>query len=136
MRLVVDTNVFISAVLKESSWPGMVIRWLDEHDGLLRTSSTEQEVFAVLERPRIASHVIPAFVARIHRIFDAAERVTIREQVTGCRDPRDDKFLELAVNGRADLIVSGDNDLLVLNVFRGIPIVNPAVFGRVWAGSS
>ena len=43
-------------------------------------------------------------------------------------DPTDDKFLELAVNGRADLIVGGDADLLALDPFRGIPIVTPAGF--------
>ena len=45
--------------------------------------------------------------------------MTITERVAACRDPKDDKFLELAVNGRADLIVSGDADLLVLDTFRG-----------------
>ena len=50
-----------------------------------------------------------------------------------CRDRTDDKFLELAVNGRADLIVSGDNDLLGLNTFRGFRIVTPAEFGHIQA---
>jgi predicted nucleic acid-binding protein len=59
--------------------------------------------------------------------------VPITERVTGCRDPKDDKFLELAVNGRADLIVSGDADLLVPDVFRGIPIISPAAFGHAQA---
>ena len=58
----------------------------------------------------------------------SAELVTINERITVCRDPTDDKFLELAVNGRADLILTGDNVLLVLNPFRGIPIVAPATF--------
>jgi predicted nucleic acid-binding protein len=51
----------------------------------------------------------------------AAELVAITEHIAACRDPTDDKFLELAVNGRADLIVSGDRDLLALNPFRDIP---------------
>jgi predicted nucleic acid-binding protein len=59
--------------------------------------------------------------------------VTITERVTECRDPKDDKFLELAVNGRADLIVSGDTDLLVLGAFRGIPVITPAAFGHAHA---
>ena len=45
-----------------------------------------------------------------------------------CRDPDDDKLLELAVNGAADFIVTGDDDLLVMNPFRGIAIVTPAEF--------
>ena len=56
------------------------------------------------------------------------ERSMIAERITACRDPTDDKFLELAVNGGADLIVSGDGDLLALNPFRDIPIVTPAAF--------
>jgi predicted nucleic acid-binding protein len=59
--------------------------------------------------------------------------VTITEVVAGCRDPDDDKFLELAVNGRADAIISGDIDLLVLDTFRGIPIITPAAFGHARA---
>jgi len=45
-----------------------------------------------------------------------------------CRDPRDDKFLELAVDGRADLILTGDSDLLTLHPFRGIAILTPAQY--------
>lgn len=52
----------------------------------------------------------------------------ITHAVRACRDPKDDKFLELAVNGRADLIVTGDRDLLDLNPFRDIPIIAPAEY--------
>ena len=58
----------------------------------------------------------------------AAEAVAIAERIAACRDPTDDKFLELAVSGRANLIVTGDPDLLVLNPFRDIPIIAPAAF--------
>ena len=44
------------------------------------------------------------------------------------KDPEDNKFLELAVNGNANVIVSGDADLLALHPFRGIPIEAPAKF--------
>jgi uncharacterized protein len=130
MRIVVDTNVFISAAFKESSWPGVVIRWVDKFGGLLKTAVTEQEVFEVVQRPRIAGNTVPLFAARLHRIFAAAEMVTITERVAACRDPKDDKFLELAVNGHAEVIVSGDADLLVLDPFRGIPVITPAAFGQ------
>jgi predicted nucleic acid-binding protein len=56
--------------------------------------------------------------------------VPIIERIAACRDPTDDKFLELAINGRADLVVSGDHDLLALDPFRNIPIVMPAAFMR------
>jgi putative PIN family toxin of toxin-antitoxin system len=64
----------------------------------------------------------------VARMLAAAELVTITKRIAACRDPTDDKFLELAVNGHADLIVSGDGDLLALNPFREIAIVTPAAF--------
>ena len=51
MRLVVDTNVFVSAALKENSLPFLVARWIDQHDGLLKSAATEQQLLDVLRRP-------------------------------------------------------------------------------------
>ena len=82
----------------------------------------------MIARPRIAELIEPASVAWIRKLIAAAEVVTISERIVACRDPTDDKFLELAVNGKADLVVTGDADLLVLNPFREIPIVAPATF--------
>lgn len=52
----------------------------------------------------------------------------IKEKIDICRDAKDNQFLELAVNGEADFIISGDDDLLVLNPFRNILIVTPRIF--------
>lgn len=123
-------NVFVSAALKHTSLPGMVLRWIEKYDGLLKTAATEQEVIEVLQRPRFAPKIAPFFLDNIRRVLAAAEVVTITEPVKGCRDPDDDKFLVLAVNGHADVIISGDDDLLVLDTFRGIPIITPAAFAR------
>ena len=59
-----------------------------------------------------------------------AELVEITETVAACRDPKDHQILELAVSGNADCIVTGDDDLLTLNLFRGIAIITPADFLR------
>jgi len=56
----------------------------------------------------------------------AAEPVEIKTRIRACRDPKDDKFLEVAVDGRADAIVTGDHDLLELHPFHGIAILTPA----------
>jgi predicted nucleic acid-binding protein len=82
----------------------------------------------VLQRPYFVPKVAPVFFDNLRRMFAAADLVTITESIVACRDPHDDKFLELAVNGRADVIISGDADLLVLDAFRGIPIITPAAF--------
>jgi uncharacterized protein len=128
MRLVVDTNVFVSAVIKVNSLPFLVVRWIDQHGGLLKSVVTEQEVLSVLARPQIAAVTSPSLRNGLPKMLARAELVVITERIAACRDPKDDKFLELAVNGHADLIVTGDADLLTLNPFREIPIVTPAQF--------
>jgi len=128
MRVVVDTNVLVSAALKQQSMPGMTALLVERRGGLLKSLATEQQLFEVVSRPRLASLIDPETQAWLKKLMAAAELVTITERIVACRDPTDDKFLELAVNGHADLIVSGDGDLLALNPFRDIPIVTPAVF--------
>jgi hypothetical protein len=85
------------------------------------------QVFEVLQRPYFVPRVLQSFIDGIRRIFSKAELVTITERIVACRDPTDDKFLELTINGRADVSVTGDLDLLVLNPFRGLPIITPMV---------
>ena len=128
MRVVLDTNVLVSAALKQQSMPGMAALLVERRGGLLKSLSTEQQLFEVVARPRLASLIDPETQAWLQKLMGAAELVTITERIAACRDPTDDKFLELAMNGHADLIVSGDADLLALNPFREIPIVTPAVF--------
>jgi putative PIN family toxin of toxin-antitoxin system len=134
MRIVVDTNIFVSAAIKQASWPASVVRWIDRHGGLIKSKATEDQVIEVLQRPYITSRMLPLYFANVRRMFSAAESVIILESIVACRDPTDDKFLERAVNGRADMIVTGDHDLLVLHPFRGIPIIDPAAFVQGVAG--
>ncbi len=81
-----------------------------------------------MQRPYIAQKTPAGYPEGVRRILIAAEHVPISGRIAACRDPTDDKFLELAVDGQADMIVTGDLDLLVLNPFRGIPIIDPAAF--------
>ena len=128
MRVVIDTNVFISAGLKHGSPPSNTVHLAVKHDLLLKSEATEQELFITLARPRLAVLIPSLFQDWLRDVLDSAELVPISERIAACRDPKDDKFLEVAVCGRADLIVSGDADLLAINPFRDIPIVTPAAF--------
>jgi uncharacterized protein len=128
MRVVVDTNVFVSAALKDKSMPALALHVIERRGTLLKSDPTEQQFFEVLARPYISPLVEPATLYWVKQLILNAERISITSRIAACRDPTDDKFLELAVNGKADLIVSGDRDLLVLNPFEGIPIVDPATF--------
>jgi hypothetical protein len=67
-------------------------------------------------------------MAFLSDLLEVVERVGITESIADCRDPKDNKFLELAVSGQADYILSSDKDLLVLQPFRGILIMTPADF--------
>ncbi|MFO7634682.1 MAG: putative toxin-antitoxin system toxin component, PIN family [Caldilinea sp.] len=66
--------------------------------------------------------------ATLRMIVLRSELVTPDVKVVVCRDPHDDKFLEVAVTGKADVIVSGDNDLLTMAIYAGIPIVSANQF--------
>jgi putative PIN family toxin of toxin-antitoxin system len=128
MRVVVDTNVFVSAALKDKSFPALALHVVGQRGTLLKSAATERQLFEVLARPQLAALIDQASIDHINKLMAVAELVTITERIVACRDATDDKFLELAVNGKADVIVSGDADLLVLNPFRDIPIVMPATF--------
>lgn len=77
MRLVVDTNVFVSAALKENSLPFLVARWIDRHDGLLKSAATERQLLEVLSRPYIAAATIPSLREGVACMLAAAELVAI-----------------------------------------------------------
>jgi uncharacterized protein len=130
MRVVIDTGVLISAAIKTRTVPSIAVYQAGQRGALLRSQATEAELLDVIDRPYLARLIAPAARDRLVLLMATAELVTITERFTACRDPKDDKFLELAVNGRADLILTGDNDLLVLNPFRGISIVTPVAFAR------
>jgi len=98
---------------------------------LLYTQALLAELVDVLNRPRLrrkyrlSDNDIKTVLALI---MLRGELVTPQQSITICRDPKDNKFLEAAVAGRADVIVSGDEDLLTLHPFAGIPILQPAAF--------
>jgi putative PIN family toxin of toxin-antitoxin system len=126
-RYVFDTNVIISAVLFNTSVPGRAFaRSLD--DGTILTSlSVFEELNDVLGREKFDCYVTLEERERfLESLIRESELVEITESVQACRDPKDDRILELAVNGSASFIVTGDNDLLVLDPFRSIQIVTPA----------
>ncbi|MES2393611.1 MAG: putative toxin-antitoxin system toxin component, PIN family [Acidobacteriota bacterium] len=126
LRFVADTNVLISRLVFRNSVPAQAIRRATSAGDLLVSLETLEELESVLFR-----HKFDAYVTRGERLdFFRQLRFTANfiESVTpisACRDPRDDKFLALAVTGQAEFILSGDNDLLTLHPFRGIDILNP-----------
>ena len=129
LRTVIDTSVVVSAVLLPRSVPRQAFDRATAAGKVLLSTATLDELNDVLRRPRFDKYLQEAerleFLAAL---VAGAEVVRVNEVVTDCRDPRDNKFLELAISGQASYIISGDQDLLILNPFRGIPIVTPQAF--------
>jgi putative PIN family toxin of toxin-antitoxin system len=128
-RIVVDTNVLISRLLVPASVSGRALRRAVVSGQLVVSEATIEELATVLGRPKFDPYLSIAdrqeFIRLLGRI---AEMVPVVRVVRACRDPRDDKVLEAAVNGRADLIITGDRDLLELDPFMGVAILSPAAY--------
>ncbi len=128
-RFVFDTNAILSAVLLPKSKPRMAFDKARQNGVLLVSEEIIEELNDVLRRDEFEKYTTEALrVEFLSALLRDADLIQITERVQECRDPRDDKFLSLAINGGADYIVSGDKDLLVLHPFREIPILTPAQF--------
>lgn len=126
-RVVVDNNALISRLLLPASVPGRAVRKAVDTAQLLVSESTLLELAEVLSRVKFDRYVSIEDRQQFLRLLTrVAEIIPIIHPIRACRDPKDDMFLEVAVNGEADLIVTGDRDLLVLSPFRAIPIITPA----------
>lgn len=125
-RLVLDTNVVVSAIIGKGAPRALLLRCIEGQDTLLSSPDTMKELVEVLRRPkfRLAEEEIHGILAALAGIAEVVEPRT-RLQIVAA-DPDDDRFLELAVHGRADMVVSGDSHLLDLESFRGIPILQVA----------
>lgn len=129
LRAVVDTNVVLAAVINRDGRPAHCLSLVSRRGTLILTHALLRELRDVLARPYFATRLdarrraaIPIALARTAHFVEPGGTIRV------CRDPKDDQFLEAAVAGNAAFIVKGDDDLLTLDPFRGIRIVNPAVF--------
>lgn len=126
-RFVVDTNVFVSAIVLPLSVPRKSVDRALDQGVLLFSEATMTELAEVLFRPKFDPYCgIEDRMLFLSQLRSTAEFVPIIQLVRECRDPKDDKFLEVALNGKADLILIGDADLLAMNPWRGIAILSPA----------
>ena len=125
-RVVLDTNTLISGVLLSDSVPGQAVRKAITEDLILLSEDSLYELADVLSRKKFDRYLSvedrEEFVRLVLRV---AEMVPIVTAIHECRDKSDNRIFEVAVNGDAALIVSGDQDLLTLNPFRGIRVLKP-----------
>lgn len=131
-RLLVDTNVLISAALRSGSPPRRVLDFVQSAGGvLLFSDQTFAEVHSQFLKPKFDGYVAQeSRTAFLGHLVTVSEWVSINQAKLGCRDADDDKLLETALLGDATCMVTGDQDLLAMHPFRGFPILDPGTFLR------
>lgn len=129
MRIVFDTNVLVSALLFENSTPAQAFFAALHKGEILISTALINEIHDVLYRPKFDRYLTDSqredFMLAL---VDEGVLIDVVESIDVCRDPKDNMVLELAVGGKADVIVTGDDDLLTLNPFGGIAILDPQTF--------
>ena len=133
IRAVIDTHVFVSALLTPGSHASAILDWVRaDRVGLLVSRGILAEIERVLQDPKLATRHrmspgrIREFLVAYAEIAQMTEEKTAVRAIQG--DPAGDKYLGCAVEGGADFIVSGDRHLTDLKTYRGIRIVTPADF--------
>ncbi len=128
-KIVIDTNVFISALLNPLGTPKQVIEIAVNHFTILQSESTYQEL-----ETRISKKKFDKYLEKNDRldfllaIKNKSSFIDICHQTIICSDSDDNKFLELAVSGIANYIITGDNDLLTIKSYQEIEIIKPINF--------
>jgi putative PIN family toxin of toxin-antitoxin system len=121
--------MIVSALLINTSVARRALDKAREAGRILLSLDVIGELRNVLSRPDFDRYIDEEDrIQFLTLLIKEADMVEIAEPIAECRDPKDDKFLELAVNGKADIIISGDKDLQVLHPFRNIPILSPRQF--------
>ncbi len=132
-RIVIDTNILISAVFRDRT-PELVLHAVRDNKAVYLTSpDIAAEVKRVLAYPKFRKYyleiqrtpdeVYTEYVQRTEMV-----RPSLDLETSKLRDPKDRIILACAVGGKADVIISGDQDLIVLGTYNGIPILTPAQF--------
>ena len=125
MKIVIDTNIFVSSFFWKGNPRKVFDRVIDGFDELFITDEILNEIKSVMSKEKfnLEKHEVEDYIKIIehfsHKIFFDNEIENIS------RDPDDNKILKCGLDGQVDYIVSGDNDLLVLKEYKGIKIISP-----------
>jgi uncharacterized protein len=127
--IVFDTSTLIGCCLTQQGRPAEALAYATRHYTLAVSSATKAEALDVFRRDKFDAWKSPQDrMIFLNGFLGAAKEFIVAERVNDCRDPKDNKFLELALAAKAIMIVSSDSDLLVLNPYRNVEILTPADF--------
>jgi putative PIN family toxin of toxin-antitoxin system len=126
MRVVLDTNVLIAAFIARGVCTDVFERVIDEHELLLSPFILGEFERVMVRKFELDRDRVKRAVALLHRKGQVVDPAPLESRV--CRDPDDDHVLALARDGRAQVVVTGDDDLLVLDSFESVSIISPREF--------
>ena len=131
MKVVLDTNIFISGIFWKGSSNKVILNWREGKFTLVTSLEAVSEIIKVLKdfKIKLSDDMIKEWIDLIIRnsiIVEPIEKITIVKD-----DPKDNIFIETAVAGNVDYIISQDNHLLKLKEFRGIKIITPEEFNKI-----
>jgi uncharacterized protein len=130
MRAVIDTNVLMSGLLWRGAPHALLEQVRNNALTLISSPALLMELAEVLERPKFDAILMRSNTSRAHALAEVRQLAEVIDPPPlahpVCRDPDDDAVLALAMAAQADLVISGDDDLLCLGSFDGIPVLTPA----------
>ena len=133
MRIVIDTNVLISAEISISSASRRLRdKIIVDHEITLSNAILQELARTLSDKFGFDGTSVSEITDGLIRVAEIVEPVIFETQI--CRDPDDDAILGTAVAGNADCIVTGDSDLLVLERFQGVDIISPSEFAEYEVG--
>ena len=133
IRVVLDTNVLISALLFKGELSGIVALWQKGKIIPVISRETFDELRTVLEYPKFSLSRAEINLLIEHDILPFFEVVKVSKRIKGvCRDSGDDKFISCAISAGADWIVTGDKDLSDLKKYQSIRIIHTSDFIKMF----
>jgi uncharacterized protein len=128
-KFVFDTNVLISSILIPNSLSFKAFEKALNKGKIYSSENCINELIEVINRPKFKKYFSEEFKNKfLIDYLNTIKIIEVKITINACSDPKDNKFLELAISSKADVIISGDQDLLILNPFKKIKILNPKQF--------
>ncbi|MDE0036572.1 MAG: putative toxin-antitoxin system toxin component, PIN family [Gammaproteobacteria bacterium] len=129
MRVVIDTNVWVSRLLLADSMAARAVDAALSSSEVVVSERLVEELADVLARGKFDRYVSLADREEfLRRVLQVATTFPVLTEVTDCRDVDDNELLALALDSESDYILTGDQDLLTMNPWRGIEIISPRAF--------
>jgi hypothetical protein len=132
IRVVIDTNIWIGFLIGKTL-SGLSETIIKDNIRIIFSKELFDELIEVLQCPKFKKYFSQENIRElISLLYSKTERTEITEYFRYCRDPKDNFLLDLCVSGNADYLITSDDDLLALNPFRGVKIINYRQFREIY----